>query len=592
MSKFGKTFLTLALAVVGIIQAHASISFNANGSAASCSAPAGLSCVTTLGNAFVMLDPTAGLTGDDPQVTLTWDGTYNTAVAGAQNNAALSSPNQFQGSLWIAHDIKVFAPGAYTIGGYTFTVGAGQVGLHMLFDWGTNQNISVAEVCQQGSFQDATSATSVGPWDCYSTDPDGDATSGIPMYAGPFMGFNANFNVNGLTAATTPTVSSKAPAAGAVAVATNAGVTVTFSQAMNDASVQSAFTVTTGGGATICTSVTTTDHLTYTCNHPALTGTTIYTATVSTAANAASNVPLAALVSWSFTTAAGGDATPPTVSSKTPANGAAGVAASTSISITFNEPMAGTTAAAMSVAAGGAVAGSFSTADNITFTFAPTSGSLPNSSTIVVTVPASVTDSAGNALGASPAWSFTTVVPASLSSGSVTMSSTGANPVSLTTQTTSSVLQQAGTLNSTTVPPMITWDTTWVNFKVNGVTGSATVRIAFPASISGKDIYNFNSTTGVFTKLTAGTGLNQYQVVNATTIDLLIQDGGPLDADGTVNGVIVDPVGSGTTPAPVVIAEGGGAGGGCVADPVGKDAGLLVVLLVILGYVSWRRRQS
>ena len=74
----------------------------------------------------------------------------------------------------------------------------------------------------------------------------------------------------------------------------------------------------------------------------ALAPATTYTATVHGGAtdprvkDVAGNA-LAANSSWSFTTAAAGDTTPPTVTARSPAVGATGVAVATTVTATFSE---------------------------------------------------------------------------------------------------------------------------------------------------------------------------------------------------------------------------------------------------------------
>ncbi len=112
------------------------------------------------------------------------------------------------------------------------TVGTGQLGMHMLFDWNGNNNIDVFVVANPSSvFGSGVGGkhvrlagapppprTACGParagwdgaklgpngsrpaaqkWMLSSADGNGDGIMGIPMAAGgPFAGFNANFNAN------------------------------------------------------------------------------------------------------------------------------------------------------------------------------------------------------------------------------------------------------------------------------------------------------------------------------------------------------------------------------------------------------------
>ncbi len=198
-----------------------------------------------------MLAANGGVVGGANNVVMTWDGAGFTASSdytgpGSYANVTASSTAPFFGHTWAAHDIQVFLPGSYsfdtTLGGgnpeagmLSATVGAGQIGMHMLFDWGGNNNIDVFVVAtpgtmfgtglvystqtnKSGAFKCDSSFTGTivknclfdGPhygnagqptagqvWMLASGDPDGDGIMGIPMAeGGPFAGFNANFNAN------------------------------------------------------------------------------------------------------------------------------------------------------------------------------------------------------------------------------------------------------------------------------------------------------------------------------------------------------------------------------------------------------------
>ncbi len=197
--------------------------------------------VTTINNNFTMVGATNGNTGGTNDVTFTWDGTYRTAVSqelGGLNNATLSSPTAFSGKKWTAHHVNVYSAGTYTFytgcasGGVasttynptcgsgvaqTLTVGAGQVGAHMLFNWSTSADIDVVVLWNMNNSWTGTgtaspfnlgapnvagnSASTV--WNGVSVDADGDTFSGAKMVDGPFVGQSANFSVNGITAPAT-----------------------------------------------------------------------------------------------------------------------------------------------------------------------------------------------------------------------------------------------------------------------------------------------------------------------------------------------------------------------------------------------------
>jgi hypothetical protein len=236
---FNKTTLALGISLVlctGV--AHAGLSPN------TCTA-----IMTSTGNSnFTMLLEFGGQQGGTNDVNFTWNGTMYTNISDYSGitsvpNAWISSDETFSSNLWTAHNVQVFAQGSYTfdtalnggnleIGNITLNVGAGQLGMHMLFDWNGNTNIDVAVVLDKnvafgsgevtfpgsactadgtnclwnnGSIKiPSTSFLNNDPanrplagqkWMLTSVDGDGDGVPGIKMAPlGPFQGFNANFN--------------------------------------------------------------------------------------------------------------------------------------------------------------------------------------------------------------------------------------------------------------------------------------------------------------------------------------------------------------------------------------------------------------
>ena len=140
------------------------------------------SAVPMASASFIMLDPTGAPVGTDTTVT--------GSIGGGTWSVASTTP--FFGLTWTAHSGTTFGPGTYSIdtiegGIYNITVGAGQVGGHILFNWGATANIDVVNVWDIG-----------GPTTCAqawcSSDIDGDGIRGIGMIDGAFPGFNANFD--------------------------------------------------------------------------------------------------------------------------------------------------------------------------------------------------------------------------------------------------------------------------------------------------------------------------------------------------------------------------------------------------------------
>jgi hypothetical protein len=201
---------------------------------------------------LTMLAPNGGvIPGGANDVNMVWDGNGYSSSSdytgpGSASNVTMSSTSPFFGWQWTAHDIQVFVPGSYTFdvtlgggvsetGTLNVTVGAGQLGMHMLVDWNINYNMDVFVVMQPDSvfgsgllhstvkniwgelecdasftgtivkncLYDGPNYGSAGApvknqlWMLASVDGDGDGIMGIPMAPnGPFAGFNANFNAN------------------------------------------------------------------------------------------------------------------------------------------------------------------------------------------------------------------------------------------------------------------------------------------------------------------------------------------------------------------------------------------------------------
>jgi hypothetical protein len=190
-------------------------------------------------------------------VNMVWDGDAYSASSdytgpGGAANMMVSSTSPFFSATWMAHDAQIFLPGTYSfdtaLGGgnleagiLSVTVGAGQLGMHMLWDWSGNLNIDTFMVFAQdsvfgGGIGRSTTATTSGGnncdgngtaliknclydgkvygsagkpagntvWMLASVDGNGDGIMGVPMTPdGPWNGFSWNFNAN-LTAIPDP----------------------------------------------------------------------------------------------------------------------------------------------------------------------------------------------------------------------------------------------------------------------------------------------------------------------------------------------------------------------------------------------------
>lgn len=117
------------------------------------------------------------------------------SVTGSISGGAwsVSSTDTFLGSPWTAHGGTTFGPGTYAIdtiegGIYNITVGAGQLGGHILWDWSVSTNIDIINVWDVSAAGGLITYT--------STDIDGDSIPGIGMIDGPFASvpFSMNFD--------------------------------------------------------------------------------------------------------------------------------------------------------------------------------------------------------------------------------------------------------------------------------------------------------------------------------------------------------------------------------------------------------------
>ena len=221
--------------------------------------------------------------------------------------------------------------------------------------------------------------------------------------------YSWSFTTGAIPDTTPPTVSSTTPNNGAVEVSVSSSLAATFSEPMDPLTISTATFTVKQGGAPVAGAVSYSGGtVTFTPSSP-LAPNVPFTATITSGAQDLAGNPLAANYSWSFTTGAIPDTTPPTVSSTTPNNGAVEVSVSSSLSATFSESMDPFTisTATFTVKQGGApVAGAVSYSGG-TVTFTPSSPLAPNVP-FTATITSGAQDLAGNALAADYSWTFTT----------------------------------------------------------------------------------------------------------------------------------------------------------------------------------------
>jgi hypothetical protein len=221
-------------------------------------------------------------------------------------------------------------------------------------------------------------------------------------------------------AAAAPTAVSANPVNAAAGACPNTMVTVTFSKAMNPATISGTTFIVTGPALAAVSGVVSYDATSDTATFSpsaSLALNTIFTATVTTGAQDMAGKALASNYVWSFTT---GNTTclagPPTVVSMAPANNATGVCPNTLAVATFSEAMNPSTISATTFTLTGpsaaAVAGVVAyDAPDYVATFTPAS-TLALNTTYTATVTTGAQDLLGNAVAVDATWSFMTAAAA------------------------------------------------------------------------------------------------------------------------------------------------------------------------------------
>ncbi len=303
-----------------------------------------------------------------------------------------------------------------------------------------------------------------------------------------------------------PTVSSVAPANLAVAVPTNTTVRVTFNEAM-DATTITNTNITlrnTGTSAQVAGTVTydaPTRVATFTPT-AALSNSTGYTFTVSTAVTDASGNPLAAPFNSTFTTVAPADNTAPTIVSRSPTNGSTSVAINVSPTVTFSEPMDPATITTSTItlaptSGGAAVPATVSyNAGTNTATLDPTSDLLNNTS-YTLTITTGVKDVAGNQLAAQSTSTFTTALDTTAPTVTATSPVAGATGVARNTVITVTFSEA---MDAATVTSGANFTVTAGGAVAGLITYNAATRVATftpSAQLAASTLHTVTITTGV-----------------------------------------------------------------------------------------------
>jgi hypothetical protein len=232
---------------------------------------------------------------------------------------------------------------------------------------------------------------------------------------------------------TPPYVLSTVPSLGAAGVAQGAPISVTFSKAVNCATLTtSTFTVNVAGGAAVAGAVTCSGSTATFTPSSALVLHTLYTAAITTGVTDTFGNVMVQNYAWNFEAVAG-----PSVLSTTPATGASGLTFNPAISATFlqlpaqDPDSAGaalncstlTTSTFTVTSAGGAVAGTVTCSGAIA-TFAPTAVLTANT-LYTATLTTGVQNMAGTGLASAYTWTFTTDIQPTVLSTTPANSATG-----------------------------------------------------------------------------------------------------------------------------------------------------------------------
>jgi hypothetical protein len=204
-------------------------------------------------------------------------------------------------------------------------------------------------------------------------------------------------------------VLSTVPANAAMGVSVGTVITATFSEDMNPSTIDDTTFLVNDGSTNILGTVTYADMIATFTPETNLSYVMDYTATITTGAEDLGGNPLENPFEWTFSTQEEPDATPPAVSSTSPASGNDDVSAYTAITATFSEDMDPSIIdeTTFSVSDGANNIPGTVTYNDTTATFAPTT-MLAFSKTYVATITTGVQDLAGNSLDEDYVWSFTT----------------------------------------------------------------------------------------------------------------------------------------------------------------------------------------
>jgi len=342
-----------------------------------------------------------------------------------------------------------------------------------------------------------------------------------------------------VTDTTPPTVTLTDPSNTATGITLNQPINITFSEAMDPATINSSTITLKQGTTPVTVTVSYTGILATLTLAGNLTPNKVYTGTVTSGAKDMDGNALGSNYTFSFTSGAAPDVTPPVVSSSDPANSSTAVALSKIVTVTFNEAMdpLTITASTFTLKQGStAVTGTISyTGTQASFV---SSGNLSPSTVYTGTITTGAKDVAGNALASNYTFSFTTtsapdITPPTVTSSDPANSVTGVAITKVVNVVFSKALN-ATTMNSTTFTLKQGSTTVAGNVTYSGSTASFTpsASLANSTTYTGtittgvKDVagnalasnYTFSFTTGAALDLTPPTVVSTSPASNATSV--------------------------------------------------------------------------
>ena len=243
-------------------------------------------------------------------------------------------------------------------------------------------------------------------------------TTGAKDLAGNALAndFAWSFTTGAAVVVTPPLVISTDPLNAAIGVPLNQKIAATFSKTMDPATIHTSTFILRQGITPISGFVSYSGVTALFDPASNLAANTIYTATITVEAKDLAGNPIASNYVWNFTTGVAVVVTPPVVSSTDPANAGTCIALDKRITATFSKTMDATSiqTSTFKLTQGTTQITGFVFYSGVTATFVPASNLAANT-TYTATITTEAMDLAGNPMASNYVWTFTTVVPYTVS---------------------------------------------------------------------------------------------------------------------------------------------------------------------------------